>query len=110
MKRFSPGGDRYIAVEFYRGARVFDPVYAKTLTTARGHFLIDKLRNFHPLNNDELIRALKLSFISYKTNALQLAREKVDMKRIADTANLLSFILTVNVQNDWECGGRQRVW
>jgi hypothetical protein len=52
-------------------------VYAKTLTNAEGHHLIDMLRNFHPLNNDELIRALKLTFLSYKTNALQVTKTKV---------------------------------
>jgi hypothetical protein len=72
LKRFNPGGDWYIAVDFYCGALVFDPVYAKTLTNAEAHCLIDKIRHFH---QDELIRALKLGFISYKTYALQVAKQ-----------------------------------
>jgi hypothetical protein len=30
--RFEKGGDRYEAVEFYRGARVFDPTFVKTIS------------------------------------------------------------------------------
>ncbi len=69
----------YIAVEFYHGARVFDLVYAKTSTNAQAHRHIDKLCHFHPLDQDELICALRLSFVSYKTNALQVAKEKINI-------------------------------
>jgi hypothetical protein len=74
LKRFSPGpgGDRYIAVEFYRGAQIFDPDFAKTLPNAEAHRLIDKLRHFHPLDQDGLISAMKLSFRSYKKNAVEV--------------------------------------
>jgi hypothetical protein len=34
----SAGGDRYIAVEFYHTARVFDPVYVKTLAVKKNFF------------------------------------------------------------------------
>jgi hypothetical protein len=68
LKRFSPGpgGDRYIAVECYRGAIIVDPDYVKTLPNSQAHRLIDKLRHFHLLHQDELISAMKLSFGSYK--------------------------------------------
>jgi hypothetical protein len=49
------------------------------LTNAQAHCLIDKLRHFHPLDKDEVVRALKLSFVSYKTNALQVSKKKVDI-------------------------------
>jgi hypothetical protein len=71
-------GILYIAVEFYCAAQIFDPVYANTLAVfAEAHCLIDKLPCFHPLNQDKLIHALKLSFISYKTNALEVTQKKV---------------------------------
>jgi hypothetical protein len=41
--------------------------------------LIDKLRHSHPLDRDEVVHILKLSFISYKTNALQVTKKKVDV-------------------------------
>jgi hypothetical protein len=56
-----------------------DPVHAKTLTNAQAGNLIDKLRHFHPLNSDEVIDTLKLSFIAYKTYASRVTRKKVDV-------------------------------
>jgi hypothetical protein len=41
--------------------------------------LIDKLRHSHSLDRDEVVHVLKLSFISYKTNALQVTKKKVDV-------------------------------
>jgi hypothetical protein len=75
LKRFGPGGDRHDAVEFYHVAQFFDPVHAKTLINAQAHCLIDKLRHFHRLDPDELVHALKLSFLSHKINALQVIKK-----------------------------------
>ncbi len=74
LKRFGPGGDQHV-----RGAQVSDPVRAKTtLTSAPAHCLVvDKLHHFHPLDQD----ALKLSFVSSKTNTLQATKKVVDLSQ-----------------------------
>ena len=79
LKRFSEGGDRYEQVELYRGARVFDPVYAKTITQGKAFDLIDKLRAYNPLNNDLIIRSLKSSWRNYKAKASLVVTEDVDV-------------------------------
>jgi hypothetical protein len=43
LDRFSDGGDRYQQVQLYRAARLFNPVYAKTVTTGRANALIETL-------------------------------------------------------------------
>jgi hypothetical protein len=83
LKRFGPGGDQHVAVEFCCGAQVSDPARAKTtLTSAPAHCLVvDKLHHFHPLDQAELVHALKLSFVSSKTNTLQATKKEVDVSQ-----------------------------
>ena len=50
LDRFSDGGNRYHQVQLYRAARLFNPVYATTVTTGRAHALIETLRVYHPIN------------------------------------------------------------
>jgi hypothetical protein len=79
LDRFSEGGDRYQQVMVYRAARLFNPVYAKTLTQGRAYALIEMLRVYHPLNKDSIIKSLKASWHSYKARAsLVTMTEEVD--------------------------------
>jgi hypothetical protein len=66
LDRFSEGGDRHQQVLVYRAARLFNPVYAKTLTQERAYALIETLRVYHPLNKDSIIESLKASWHHYK--------------------------------------------
>ena len=72
-------GDRYQLVEFFRGARIFDPSYAKTLNRAAGMEIIEKLRPFHALNDeddgDNIIDLLKDGWNAYRQNALRVVGE-----------------------------------
>jgi hypothetical protein len=60
--RFQEGGDRYEAVAFYRGARVFNPTFAKTISLVAANHRIEKLKHCPCLNKPEIIQALKSSF------------------------------------------------
>jgi len=69
LNRFSDGGDRYQQVQLYRAARLFNPVYAKTVTQGRACALIETLRVYQPLNKDSVIESLKASWKYYKDKA-----------------------------------------
>lgn len=80
LDRFSEGGDRYEQVVVYRAARLFNPVYANTLTQGRAYALIETLRAYHPLNKDSIIESLKASWHHYKTRAsLVIDKKEVDI-------------------------------
>jgi hypothetical protein len=49
--------------------RVFDPLYARTISMTVGQDLIENLVNLPALNNPELIKGLKASFIFVKEAA-----------------------------------------
>ena len=42
----NPGGDRHDIMEFFRGARIFDPSHAKTLNGKEAFDLIDKMSRY----------------------------------------------------------------
>ena len=51
--RLHEGGYRYESMEFFRGARIFNPSYAKNLNRQQAFELIDKLHHYHILNVGE---------------------------------------------------------
>lgn len=73
-----PSGDRFMIVEFFKGARIFDPLYAATLTTVEAHALIDKLSNYPCLCKGTIIRDLKAGWCAYKKKA-ERVQDKVDI-------------------------------
>jgi hypothetical protein len=65
----------------YRAARLFHPVYAKTLTQGRAYAFIKTSRVYHPLNKDTIIESLKASWHHYKARAsLVIMDKEVAMK------------------------------
>jgi len=86
-------GDRFEIVEFFRGARIFDPAYAKTLNPSMAKALIEKLRPFHALNDDNaeggnIIELLKTGWSAYRQNAVRVIG-KFDFDK--DEAAILSW-------------------
>ena len=79
LSRFSQGGDRFQQVELYRAARLFDPVYAKQLTTGEAESLIDKLRHYPPLDSQVIIAQLKATWRHYRARAFLVNAKKVDV-------------------------------
>jgi hypothetical protein len=68
------GGDRYETVEFYRGARIFDPLLAKNLTNRQANELIDKLRHMKSIK-EETLDHKKGTFSVYKERAQTVSSE-----------------------------------
>jgi hypothetical protein len=66
LRRFTEGGDRYEATEFFRAARVFDPTFAATLSFLESDALIDRLLMYNPLDNGRIINSLKKSFVNFR--------------------------------------------
>ncbi|KAL7531433.1 LOW QUALITY PROTEIN: hypothetical protein ACHAXR_004040 [Thalassiosira sp. AJA248-18] len=70
-------GDRFVITEFFRGARLFDPSFAKTLTRNEAFELIEKLRPFHALDGGDgcLIDLMKDGWSAYRQNAAKVVGE-----------------------------------
>jgi hypothetical protein len=66
LKQFNEGSDTFDSTEFFRDARVFDPVYAASITVQEAHGLLEKLRKNPTLDNDATSKALKASFPQFK--------------------------------------------
>ena len=69
------GGERSDAVALYRAARVFNPLYASNITIEDAHASIENLRIVPALDDDEIIRHLKSSFASYKSEAAKILQK-----------------------------------
>ena len=72
FKRLVADGDRHNIVEFFRGARIFDPSYAKTLSRTQAFELIDKMAHYHVFNQggeQSIISRLKKNWSAYHKNA-----------------------------------------
>ena len=67
-------GDRFSLVEFFRGARVFDPAYAASHTLQECLELIDKLKHYPILTcgEDSIIDRMKRGLRAYRQNARQV--------------------------------------
>ena len=59
FEHFDEGGDRHTMAELLRGARICVPSHAATLPTRAAHALIDKLRHYPALDDDDTIKSLK---------------------------------------------------
>ncbi len=71
MKRQS--GDRYALAQFYDGARLFNPHYARTVPYEEGLQRLEKLRCFHKLNeggDNSIVERMKRSWRAYRQIAL----------------------------------------
>ena len=71
-------GDRFVTVEFFRGASIFNPAYAKTLGRDEAMGLIEKLRPYNALNRQDeenVIDLLKVGWNAYKQNASRVIGE-----------------------------------
>ena len=72
FERFNEGGDRYKSIEFFRGARIFNPTHARTLTRQQAFELIDKLKHY-PIFNEggdiSIITKIKKGWSAYHQNA-----------------------------------------
>jgi hypothetical protein len=73
-ERLAEGGDRYSTVEFYRGARIFDPLVAKNLTSRQANILIDKLTHMKSIKAETLDH-MKETFNVYKERAQAVSSE-----------------------------------
>eukprot|EP00956_Cyclotella_meneghiniana_P025063 scaffold51458_cov24-Cyclotella_meneghiniana.AAC.4 len=72
MERINEGGDRFQSMEFFKGARIFDPTYAKNLTRDEAFAFIDKLGNYPILakgGNDSILNKLKKTWSLYQAHA-----------------------------------------
>ena len=70
---FHPDGDRYVLSEFFFGARIFDPTYAKNLSQQEANVLINKMRSYPILSKgneeDTFAYRLRNGFKAYKQRA-----------------------------------------
>mmetsp|Transcript_6250 Transcript_6250/g.11153 ORF Transcript_6250/g.11153 Transcript_6250/m.11153 type:complete len:173 (-) Transcript_6250:214-732(-) len=72
LERVVAGGDRFKTVEFFRGARIFDPSYAKNLSREQAMDLIDKLGHypvFSEVGDKNIVARLKKAWNAYHKNA-----------------------------------------
>eukprot|EP00956_Cyclotella_meneghiniana_P030869 scaffold79196_cov36-Cyclotella_meneghiniana.AAC.5 len=73
LDRIKEGGDQHNLVEFYDGARIFNPYYAKNLSDQDAFALIEKLGNYPALRvggDSSIITRLKKSWKTYKEEAV----------------------------------------
>jgi hypothetical protein len=77
ISRFETG-DRADAVKFYRGARVFDPLFVKSISVQEGKNLIDNLKYYHCSNKSNIIDGLKASFKFTKEAADRVTSMEAD--------------------------------
>lgn len=113
MDRISEGGDRYDAMQFYSGARIFDPSYAKTLSRAQAFALIDKMSVYPIFNKDgdnSIINRLKKTWPAYYKNATQVQakfgnnmREDKDKAGISTWHYRMSLRLGSELIDDVQC-------
>jgi hypothetical protein len=64
LRGFIVGGVHVYSTEFFVGTRVFDPIYAASITVQEAHGLLEKLRT--AFDNDANIKVLKASFPRFK--------------------------------------------
>ena len=113
MVRISEGGDRYDAMQFYFGARIFDPSYAKTLSRAQAFALIDKM-SVYPIFNkggdNSIINRLKKTWSAYHKNASEVQakfgnnmREGKDKAGISTWHYKMFLRLDTEVLDDAQC-------
>ena len=113
MERIGEGGDRYDAMQFFLGARIFDPSYAKTLTPAQAHALIEKMAVYPIFNkggDNSIIARLKRTWPAYHKNASEVAANfGNDMKNPKHRSGISTWHyrmflrLESEVLNDREC-------
>ena len=113
MDRISEGGDRHDAMQFYLGARIFDPSYAKTLNRTQAFELIDKMSVYPIFNKDgenSIINRLKKTWLSYHKNASEVkAKFSNDMRNGKDKAGISTWHyrmflrLDSEVNDDMQC-------
>jgi len=113
MDRITEGGDRYDAMQFYLGARIFDPSYAKTLTQLQAYELIDKM-SVYPIftkgGENSIICRLKKTWSAYHKNANEArANFGKDMTKGKDRAGIstwhyrMSLRLERELMDDSQC-------
>ena len=79
FSRISLGGERYQMVQFYRAARIFDPMYAVTIDYETARTLIKDLRVYDALNEDNTIAKLIRTFLQFKEKALRIQNPSGDV-------------------------------
>ena len=91
---FQDSGNCYQIVQFFRGARVFDPSYVKKITSKKAKELIDLMACYPRLvegsAENTLIYRLKKSLRAYKQNAQSVGKKfsKCDKGKYKDNAIL----------------------
>ena len=68
LKSLEEGGDRHTLVQFYDGAKVFDPKYAKNMSNDDAKKLIDKLGIYQKLGEGENLLQLNKGWRAYKSH------------------------------------------
>ena len=69
FQRLKEGGDRYDLVQFYDGAKVFDPNYATKITNNDANKLIEKLGIYPKIGDGDNLLQLKKSWKACKTHS-----------------------------------------
>lgn len=110
LERISEGGDRYDAIQFCFGARIFDPKCEKTLTTSQAHALINKMATYPIFNKggaNSIIARLKRTCPAYHKSVSQVAanfgndmRNTKHRSRISEWKYRMSLCLETEVLND----------
>ena len=106
FERINPGGDCNKVMEFFRGARIFDPSYAKTLDRQQAFQLIDKLQHlpaFMVGGQNSIIARLKKSWPAYRKNASEvMGKFGKDMKSGKDRSGITTWHYRMNLRIDAE--------
>ena len=79
FSRISLGGERYQMVQFYRSARIFDPIYAVTIDYETARTMIKRLRVYNALNENNTIAELIRTFLPFKDKASQIQNPSGDV-------------------------------
>ena len=117
LQRIQEGGDRHNLVEFYDGARIFNPACAKTLSDQDAFVLIEKLGNYPTLRvvgDGSIIAQLKRTWKAYKEEAIRVETDfgkdfKIEKDRRGITTWHYRWFLRLGLVTD-EVLSSSKVW
>ncbi|KAL7531229.1 hypothetical protein ACHAWF_003680, partial [Thalassiosira exigua] len=91
--------DRKVLLEFYRGARIFNPFYAKTISCDKAMELTENLRHFQAMDGGQnpLIDLLKDGWKAYQMNAMYV-KKKFDFEK--DGSGILTWHYRIYLRID----------
>ena len=112
MERVSDGGDRHSALEFFRGARIFDPSYARSLSREQAILHIEKLKHYPVLcqGAEPIVDRLRDSWDAYKEEASRVFANFGRNDDGVDESAILTWHYRLNLRLELEDIDGLNVW